>query len=65
MKTKQQAFTLFHNAVGEAITENLCEGNITRKDIMEADLWTPEGIANLVERIADQIANEDKISNEL
>lgn len=58
MKTKQQALNGFHNAVGEAITENLCDGNISRKDIIEADLWTPEEIADLIEQIVIQTAEE-------
>ena len=57
MDTKQQRLNRFHNAVGEAITENLCEGDITRKDIMEADLWTPKEIADTIERIT-AIENE-------
>lgn len=59
MKTKQQALTSFHNAVGDAITENLCDGNINRKDIMEADLWTLKEIADSVERMLIVVAIDD------
>jgi len=59
MKTKEQAFCIFHNDIGDAITENLCDGNISRKNIYEADIWTLKEIADAVERILIATAVDD------
>ncbi len=56
--TKEQALNSFHNAIGEAITENLCGGNIGRQDILEADLWSREEIADLIEELTAQQADD-------
>ena len=35
METKEQALIAFHNAIGDAIYECLCAGNVTPEDILD------------------------------
>ena len=60
MITKEQSLNLFHNAVGLAILEHLCSGNLSPKDVLEADMWSKQEIADVIKDHLTTVAMEDE-----